>query len=619
MDRECPLTVKKRSTHGLSSLLIPMGVAVAFVALIPSIGFTQVDERTTYLIRNVGSGLVLDVMGGNPSSIAPVIQSTRDDGPSQRWRLIPSAQTGVSTFQIVCVNSGKCLDVVGGGAEAGAKIQQFTGHAGQNQQWSFVPAGGGKYYLQVSHSGLVLDVPGGSQNSGVVLQQWVRNGTDAQRWELIQSGNPDDRVPLMARVRLHAVFLSDSDGGRPATIEPENVQELVARANTVLVQAGVRLLFDPEGDCEWVRDTDLNSMSNGSSGAWWNLPNAFAAKYPCRLVVFFRYGGTGPTPATNAFAFPPRTDYPVPSSAPLPTDNVCFVAFYGGTLWSANKDTFAHEVGHFLGLYHTFPGWGDSGTGTLAAARNYINANGGGASALDGDGHADTPPEAGSTFYSNVVSTNQCGGSGNYMIGSLTFTPDRQNVMSYFQCPPYHFTPDQVALIRRTLDHPTRRRLVNPPSRELTVTFRSIRILDSNPRRTAPAKMTFTFRVAGREIAIPATGLGEFPLGVSVNLPANLVFPVNRDRWCGVTLPITVESTYDQNQEFFIPPPRPGSKPFVKPKPAVVRASFGDSNNFGDGRTHELVSSSCGTEKFIVAVRIATRGNDRTLSGTRIE
>jgi hypothetical protein len=87
-----------------------------------------------------------------------------------------------------------------------------------------------------------------------------------------------------------------------------------------------------------------------------------------------------------------------------------------------NRPLFAHELGHYLGLGHTFPGWSDTGTDTHAEAAARIAQAGGKASALDGDSLSDTPAEAGTAYYM-TKGWKMCSGPASYTISGKGSKP----------------------------------------------------------------------------------------------------------------------------------------------------------------------------------------------------
>jgi hypothetical protein len=277
-------------------------------------------------------------------------------------------------------------------------------------------------------------------------------------------------------LRVHAIKLSNDDGSEPTPITPQQVKQWVDKANHIfyISGAGINLQFDPNpGGPDWktLKNSRLNHISSGDQSAWADA-NKLAEAHPGKILFLFRYSaGTGANANKgNGFAFPPQSG--------MVTNFIALPGFLNTGVSTGNSLgpfvqniwQLAHDTGHYLGLAHTFPGWADDLTDTPAKASEYIKNNGGTAAALDGDKIADTPPEAGTSFYAKQ-GWNYCAGHESYTINgklgsganfSYTFTPDRHNVMSYFACETMKFTKGQVARMRQTLQLPVRKHLIAP-------------------------------------------------------------------------------------------------------------------------------------------------------------
>ena len=279
-------------------------------------------------------------------------------------------------------------------------------------------------------------------------------------------------------IEILAVRVSDDDGSRQANITPAQVNLWVQKANQIYQVAGIHFSFvADENGPDWmdIKDTVLNNLS--SDGTSWKEANAFAAKHPCKLTVFFRHG-PGANATGNGFAFP--------ASSGLTTNFVAMPGYNdtsviiseeadGSWHWVQNQWIFAHETGHFFGLNHTFPGWEDNHFFCSQDAKfcggnffnavppaapdsvskeatqimlDYINAHGSSTAAFDGDGLSDTPPDPGTQYYF-TQHWDPCNGPATFQIGPYSFSPDRHNVMSYFACDPRDFSPQQIQVIRQ--------------------------------------------------------------------------------------------------------------------------------------------------------------------------
>jgi hypothetical protein len=267
-------------------------------------------------------------------------------------------------------------------------------------------------------------------------------------------------------LRVHAIALSDNGGGRAAAITPEQVTKWVKKANELFTISGARiqLAFSTarnSNDWEVMKNTTLNNL--GSDGTSWKEANAIAALHPHEIVYFFRWGA-GPNATGNGFSFPPAMGC---NFIALPGFNNTTVTS-NGEVSVQNIWQLAHDTGHYLGLPHTFPGWGGTDTNDWDDTKNvalptetadYIARQGGTALALDGDGISDTSAEAGASYYikrgwkmcTEHESYTISGKKSNGTPFAYSFKPARNNVMSYFACEPMEFTAGQVGRMRNTL------------------------------------------------------------------------------------------------------------------------------------------------------------------------
>jgi hypothetical protein len=244
------------------------------------------------------------------------------------------------------------------------------------------------------------------------------------------------------QVRIHAVRLTDDNGGRATAITRDEVRQWVDFANQVHSAANIRFLFDAganSADFVTVANTAINSTSQDpvSDPDWPKAlrdANDIAARHPNKIVILFRHG-PGANPTGGGFSW-------------SDINFVMMPGFQTHTCGSQNLGLLAHELGHYLGLphtfAHTFPG---ARADALAAAQNlfaFFNFN---RTIFDGDGVADTDQDP-------LLDVNGCDQSATSVtlfrgapdFREVFFRLPRENIMSYYSAPTKTLSPDQATI-----------------------------------------------------------------------------------------------------------------------------------------------------------------------------
>ena len=252
---------------------------------------------------------------------------------------------------------------------------------------------------------------------------------------------------------IQAVILSNDNGGSAAPITLAQIDTWVDAAKEIFKDHLFELTFD-HTNVVYVKSTTLNNPPNTpdnwqpdpENGIFFSpdtiydmFANSVAAGYPDKIVVLFRGAGGG------GWSWgPPNLRY-----VSMPSWTNTGISKPNAGSWNPNTTLLAHEVGHYLGLAHTF--W--ETRCNLVTAANTDGDAGGQRGDTDADDVLDTPADPGAACA--PTSSLTCPG-GSVVVKGITFTPPWTNLMSYHDCLPETMSLDQRKAINFTLQHPLR-------------------------------------------------------------------------------------------------------------------------------------------------------------------
>lgn len=138
-----------------------------------------------YYIKNVNSGLYLDVANGGTSNGTNIQQYAYNGSTAQQFNLV-YVSSGYYGIKTVCSGSAKALDVWGKSTANGTNIATYSYGGGSNQLFKFTKQSDGSYviYTKMTGDASVIEVAGWSTANGGNVAQWAYHGGANQRWIL---------------------------------------------------------------------------------------------------------------------------------------------------------------------------------------------------------------------------------------------------------------------------------------------------------------------------------------------------------------------------------------------------------------------------------------------------
>ncbi|MCA9521988.1 MAG: hypothetical protein KC609_13490 [Myxococcales bacterium] len=365
---------------------------------------------------------------GDPDLLAPDLAETQKDSdgvPPTIVLVTPANGRELGPRQRIMIVFSESMDpdalTLGGGIGSGATATWFT--------------------TVVPNDTVVLSPT--NADWGSVLSVTI-DGTDVSGTQLASATFSYFAFPAnlpTIKVPLQAFRVSDDDGGRTTAITAQQVDAWTKKANEIYAVAGVEFLFDPNDPNDFIeiQSTLINQLGGTSDPQWIaerDAANLEASKHTenvdgailKKAALFFRYGPGG-SPTGGGFSW---TDY---NFVALPGFSVTVVCGH------QNIQLMAHELGHYLGLAHTFGG----GWSTVPLAEKQLTDNGSDPfKAFDGDQLEDTAPDPW------IASLNQCDpGKMHLSLAGIPFLLPRNNIMSYYDSTEMTLSLTQLWTVRQ--------------------------------------------------------------------------------------------------------------------------------------------------------------------------
>ena len=143
----------------------------------------------TFYIKNLYSGLYLDVANGSSENNANIQQWSYNGCDAQKFKIVSD---GNGYYHILTGATGysKCVDIAGGKKADGTNILQYTYKGSSNQQFKIEKQSDGTYAILTRVSGCTsgLDVYNWSTDLGGNINQWNYWGGACQKWILEPAG-----------------------------------------------------------------------------------------------------------------------------------------------------------------------------------------------------------------------------------------------------------------------------------------------------------------------------------------------------------------------------------------------------------------------------------------------
>lgn len=183
-----------------------------------------------YLVSAVGDGgtYVLDVYGKRTADGTNIDIYQYNGADNQKFMLTKNSD-GSYKILTKSTNGASAVEVANAEKSSGANIQQYTVNGASCQDWTLealqyepgcVMDTSKTYEFENVNSGLVMDIADGKMEDGSNVQQWGSNSLDCQRWILKDFSENDNYYYIRSASDTSFVLkaMSGSDGGNIAIV-----------------------------------------------------------------------------------------------------------------------------------------------------------------------------------------------------------------------------------------------------------------------------------------------------------------------------------------------------------------------------------------------------------------
>lgn len=246
----------------------------------------------TYMIKNVNSGLYMDVAGGTAAN-GTNVQQWGASSPAlyNTWKIVSAGDGYYYIYSQVGDGQTYLLDVTSHSAENGANIEIYRKSGSTGQLFKFVENSDGSYTIltKSSNDSKCVEVVNGYAISGANVQQYDVNGYSCQHW-ILEKTDGINTSKIYALQNAASGLYMDVAGGTAAN--GTNVQQWGAASsfggyNTwkfVSAGNGYYYIYSQVGDGNtYLLDVANNGVVNGTNIQIYKNTSCDAQLYKLRL------------------------------------------------------------------------------------------------------------------------------------------------------------------------------------------------------------------------------------------------------------------------------------------------------------------------------------------------